>query len=48
MKKGKGVIGNQDGFIIHDNGLAAYMHLHFANRKLPERIVLSCVRFSRR
>ena len=48
MKKGKGVIGNQDGFIINDNGLAAYMHLHFANRKLPERIVLSCVRFSRR
>jgi cobyrinic acid a,c-diamide synthase len=48
MKKGKGVTGKQDGFIINDNGLAAYMHLHFANRKLPERIVLSCVRFSRR
>lgn len=48
MKKGKGVTGNHDGFIINDNGLAAYMHLHFANRKLPERIVLSCVRFSRR
>ena len=48
MKKGKGVTGNQDGFIMNDNGLAAYMHLHFANRKLPERIVLSCVRFSHR
>jgi cobyrinic acid a,c-diamide synthase len=48
MKKGKGVTGNQDGFIINDNGLAAYMHLHFANRKLPERIVLSCARYSRR
>ncbi|MDP8889308.1 MAG: cobyrinate a,c-diamide synthase [Thermoproteota archaeon] len=48
MKKGKGVTGNHDGFIINDNSLAAYMHLHFANRKLPERIVLSCVRFSRR
>ncbi len=48
MKKGKGITGNQDGFIINDNSLAAYMHLHFANRKLPERIVLSCVRFSRR
>jgi cobyrinic acid a,c-diamide synthase len=48
MKKGKGVTGNQDGFIINDNGLAAYMHLHFANRKLPERMVLSCVRCSRR
>lgn len=48
MKKGKGVTGNQDGFIINDNGLAAYMHLHFANRKLPERMVLSCARYSRR
>ena len=48
MKKGKGVTGNQDGFIINDNGLAAYMHLHFANRKLPERIVLSCAKYSRR
>jgi cobyrinic acid a,c-diamide synthase len=48
MKKGKGVTGKQDGFIINDNGLAAYMHLHFANRKLPERMVLSCVRCSRR
>jgi cobyrinic acid a,c-diamide synthase len=48
MKKGKGVIRNQDGFILNDNGLAAYMHLHFANRKLPERMVLSYVRFSRR
>src|SRR5215207_11368817 len=48
MKKGKGVTGNQDGFIINDNSLAAYMHLHFANRKLPERMVLSCVRFSSR
>jgi cobyrinic acid a,c-diamide synthase len=48
MRKGKGVTGNQDGFIINDNSLAAYMHLHFANRKLPERMVRSCVRFSRR
>ena len=48
MRKGKGVTGNQDGFIINGNTLAAYMHLHFANRKLPERMVLSCVRFSRR
>lgn len=48
MKKGKGVTGNQDGFIINDNSLAAYMHLHFANRKLPERMVVSCVRFSRK
>jgi cobyrinic acid a,c-diamide synthase len=48
MKKGRGVTGNQDGFVINDKGLAAYMHLHFANRKLPEQMVISCVRFSRR
>jgi cobyrinic acid a,c-diamide synthase len=48
MKKGRGVTGNRDGFVINDNSLAAYMHLHFANRKLPERMVFSCVRFSRR
>ena len=48
MKKGKGVTGSHDGFIINENGLAAYMHLHFANRKLPERMVHSCVRCSRR
>ncbi len=48
MKKGRGVTGNQDGFVINDNSLAAYMHLHFANRKLPEGMVQSCIRFSRR
>jgi cobyrinic acid a,c-diamide synthase len=48
MKKGRGVTGNQDGFIINDNSLAAYMHLHFANRKLSQQMVSSCVRFSRR
>ncbi|MDQ3885362.1 MAG: cobyrinic acid a,c-diamide synthase, partial [Thermoproteota archaeon] len=48
MKKGRGVTGNYDGFIINDSGIAAYMHLHFANSKLPERLVLSCIRYSRR
>jgi cobyrinic acid a,c-diamide synthase len=48
MKRGNGITGNHDGFIINDNGLAAYMHLHFANRKLSDRIVLSSVKFSRR
>jgi cobyrinic acid a,c-diamide synthase len=48
MKKGKGITGSQDGFIINDQGLAAYMHLHFANRKLSDRIVLSSVKFSHR
>lgn len=48
VKKGKGIAGQQDGFIINDNGLAAYMHLYFAKRKLSDRIVLSCIKFSRR
>ena len=29
MKKGNGVINGKDRFIINENGLAAYMHLHF-------------------
>lgn len=48
MKRGNGVTGTHDGFIINDNGLAAYMHLHFANSKLADRLVLSCARYSRR
>lgn len=48
MKRGNGITGNQDGLIINDNGLAAYMHLHFANRKLSDRIVLASIKFSRR
>lgn len=48
MKKGNGITGKHDGFIINDNSLAAYMHLHFANRKLSDRIVLSSVKFSHR
>jgi cobyrinic acid a,c-diamide synthase len=47
MNKGKGVTGSKDGFVIGDSGLAAYMHLHFANNKLAERIVQSCSRYSR-
>ncbi|MDQ3872688.1 MAG: hydrogenobyrinic acid a,c-diamide synthase (glutamine-hydrolyzing) [Thermoproteota archaeon] len=48
MEKGKGVTGQKDGFIVNDNGIAAYMHLHFANKKLAERLVRSCVRYSRK
>jgi cobyrinic acid a,c-diamide synthase len=48
MKKGNGITGKYDGFIINDNSLAAYMHLHFADRKLADRIVLSSVKFSHR
>jgi cobyrinic acid a,c-diamide synthase len=48
MKKGSGITGNQDGFIINENSLAAYMHLHFANRKLSDSLVVSSVKFSHR
>jgi cobyrinic acid a,c-diamide synthase len=48
MKKGNGITGKYDAFIINDNSLAAYMHLHFADRKLSDRLVLSSVKFSHR
>ena len=48
MKKGRGITGNRDGLIINECGLAAYMHLHFANNKLPERLVQACAKQSRR
>jgi cobyrinic acid a,c-diamide synthase len=48
MKKGRGVAGDRDGFIINEKGLAAYMHLHFADTKLPDRLVQTCARYSRR
>ncbi len=48
MKKGKGVMDGKDGFIISESGLAAYMHLHFADSKLPKRMVQVCTRYSRR
>jgi cobyrinic acid a,c-diamide synthase len=48
MKKGRGITDGKDGFIIGESGLAAYMHLHFANNRLAERIVKSCAKYSRR
>ena len=48
MKKGRGITGNRDGLIINECGLAAYMHLHFANNKLPERLMQACAKQSRR
>ena len=48
MKKGNGIIDGKDGFILNDNGLAAYMHLHFSNKRLPDRMVQACIRYSRR
>jgi cobyrinic acid a,c-diamide synthase len=48
LKRGNGVKDNRDGFIINDNSLAAYMHLHFANKKLSDRIMVASIKFSRR
>jgi len=48
MKKGKGITGDRDGLIINGNGLAAYMHLHFANSRLAEGLVQACAGYSRR
>lgn len=48
MKKGKGITGEKDGLIVNENGLAAYMHLHFANNRLADRLVHACAAYSRR
>lgn len=48
MEKGYGITGSHDGFVINENGLAAYMHLHFSNNNLSDRIVRACVKYSRR
>jgi cobyrinic acid a,c-diamide synthase len=47
MKKGKGVTDGKDGFIIGQKGLAAYMHVHFANGRLAQRLVDACASYSR-
>jgi cobyrinic acid a,c-diamide synthase len=48
MKKGMGITDGKDGLIVNGSGLAAYMHLHFANTKLPDRLVQACASYSRR
>jgi cobyrinic acid a,c-diamide synthase len=48
MKKGRGITGDRDGFIINESGIAAYMHLHFANTRLADRLVQACAVYSRR
>lgn len=45
MRRGNGVDNKRDGFVVH-NCLASYMHLHFANNRLPERFIKSCLEFS--
>ncbi|MGH9909081.1 MAG: cobyrinate a,c-diamide synthase, partial [Nitrososphaerales archaeon] len=47
LKKGKGVNGNNDGFIEY-NTLASYMHMHFANRNFAENFLIACKEYSKR
>ena len=47
LKKGKGVNGNNDGFIEY-NTLASYMHMHFANRNFAENFLIACKEYSTR
>ncbi|HXG06067.1 MAG TPA: cobyrinate a,c-diamide synthase, partial [Nitrososphaera sp.] len=48
MKKGNGITGEKDGVVVNENGLAAYMHLHFANNKLAYKLVQACAAYSHR
>jgi cobyrinic acid a,c-diamide synthase len=47
MKRGNGIDNKKDGFVVY-NCLASYMHLHFADRRLPKNFIGSCVKSSRR
>ena len=45
MRRGNGIDNKRDGFVVY-NCLASYMHLHFADSRLPERFSKRCVDFS--
>ena len=45
MRRGNGIDNKRDGFVIY-NCLASYMHLHFADSRLPERFSKRCADFS--
>jgi cobyrinic acid a,c-diamide synthase len=47
MKRGIGIGNKKDGFIVY-NSLASYMHLHFADSRLPKRFIERCIRCSLR
>lgn len=47
MKNGNGVDGKRDGFSVYDT-LSSYMHLHFADSRLPKRLVEHCLTYSRK
>jgi cobyrinic acid a,c-diamide synthase len=47
MKKGNGIHNKKDGFIAY-NSMASYMHLHFADSRLPKRFIETCARYLRK
>lgn len=47
MKRGMGVNGKFDGFIVY-NVLASYMHVHFFNQKIPKGIIRNCIKYERK
>jgi cobyrinic acid a,c-diamide synthase len=47
MRRGNGIDNKKDGFMVY-NCLASYMHLHFADSRLPKRFVESCIKCIRR
>lgn len=47
MRRGYGIDNKKDGFIVY-NCLASYMHLHFADSRLPKRFIESCIKFTRK
>lgn len=47
MRRGDGIDNKKDGFMVY-NCLASYMHLHFADNRLPKRFIESCIKCTRR
>jgi|GraSoiStandDraft_46_1057282.scaffolds.fasta_scaffold115399_1 cobyrinic acid a,c-diamide synthase len=47
MRRGDGIDNKKDGFMVY-NCLASYMHLHFADSRLPKRFIESCIKCTRR
>jgi cobyrinic acid a,c-diamide synthase len=47
MQRGQGINGKYDG-LTYNTCVASYMHLHFADSRIPGRILDRCVHYRRR
>ena len=48
LKRGVGIDdGKHDGILIH-NCMASYMHLHFYDRRFPNRWIKNCIKYRRK